>query len=33
MFEGVLDESQSKKNFLEKIFHKISETDSSFHVK
>ena len=32
-FEGVRDELESKKKFPDTINHKISETNSSFHVK
>ena len=32
-FEGVWDELESKKNFFEKIIHKIFETNSKFYVK
>ena len=32
-YEGVWGELESKKKFPEKITHKISETNSSFHLK
>ena len=32
-FEGVWDELESKTKFPETITHKITETNSSFHVK
>ena len=32
-FEGISGELEAKKMFLDTVIHKISETDSSFHVK